>query len=371
MRYYIIAGEKSGDIYAGQLIEALKHVDQEATFEGIGGSCMAQAGAKLNINHKELSIIGVGFLFKIWKFYGYFKKCKKKIKQFCPDALILIDYAGFNLRIAKFAKKQNIKIFYYISPKIWAWNRNRIHVIKAYVDHLFCIFNFEKDFYAYHQYYNVDYVGHPLVKLVRNYEPPVNFLSTYALDTKRPIIALLPGSRFQEIKRILPKMLAMATHCSDYQFAIAAVSEMPQTLYQFAEGVDNVCLVYDQLYGLLSYATAAVTASGTATLEVALFNVPQVVVYQVDWLTYKLAQCLLKIPFISLVNILAQQVLVRELIQHELTLPNLVKALDEITSNTPFKAKQLLGYQQFIQSLETVSTAHQVAQRIVQLSNNL
>mgnify|MGYP002378378502 CR=1 FL=1 len=344
MRYYIIAGEKSGDIYGGRLVKALRQLDSQAAFRGCGGNHMQQAGVDIVVHYRELAVMGVGFIHSFIKLYKYFKNCKKDIEQFQPDAIILIDYAGFNLRIAKFAKEKHIKTFYYISPKLWAWNTKRIRKIKAYVDQMFTIFPFEKDFYKQHNYHTAEYVGNPLIEEAKYYNKNCNFLEGNRLDN-RPIIALLPGSRIQEITKLLPVMLALVPALPEYQFIIAGISELPVELYMPAKQLQNITIIYDQIQDILTHASVAVVTSGTATLETAYFNVPQVVVYKTDPLTYSLAKWLVKIQYISLVNILAEKEVVRELIQGKLTPINLLNAVSEVIINTEFKQKQLISYQ--------------------------
>jgi lipid-A-disaccharide synthase len=344
MRYFIIAGEKSGDIYGSRLVKALRQLDNQAVFRGCGGNHMQQAGVDIVVHYRELAVMGVGFLRSFIKLYKYFKLCKKDIENFQPDAVILIDYAGFNIRIAKFAKKKNIKTFYYISPKIWAWNVKRIHQIKAYVDQMFSIFPFEKDFYKQHNYHAVEYVGNPLLEEAKSYTKNSSFLEDNGLD-KRPIIALLPGSRIQEIEKLLPGMLSLAPALPSYQFVIAGISELPAELYMLAKQFQNVTVICDQIQDILTHANIAVVTSGTATLETAYFNVPQVVVYKTDLLTYSLAKWLVRIQYISLVNILAEKEVVRELIQKNLTYTNLLNAVNEIIINTNFRQKQLVNYE--------------------------
>ncbi|MHB9147391.1 MAG: lipid-A-disaccharide synthase [Candidatus Amoebophilus sp.] len=344
MRYYIIAGEKSGDIYGSRLTKALQQLDSQAIFRGYGGNHMQQAGVDIVVHYRELAVMGVGFLRSFIKLYKYYKNCKKDIEQFQPDAIILIDYAGFNLRIAKFAKEKHIKVFYYISPKLWAWNTKRVHKIKAYVDQMFTIFPFEKDFYKQHNYHTVEYVGNPLIEEAKYYNKNCNFLKDNKLD-KRPIIALLPGSRLQEITKLLPVMLALVTALPEYQFVVAGISELPAELYMPAKQLQNITIIYDQIQDILSHASVAVVTSGTATLETAYFNVAQVVVYKTDPLTYNLAKWLVKLRYISLVNILAKEEVVRELIQEKLTPTSLLNAMKEVITNSDFKQKQLASYE--------------------------
>ncbi len=369
MRYYLIAGEKSGDIYGGRLMQAIKKEDPQAAFRFFGGDCMQASGGTLVKSYTELAFMGLDFVGSLKKIYRYLQYCKKDILAFQPDALILIDYAGFNLRITQFAKKHRIKTFYYISPKIWAWNSGRIHRIKAYVDKMFTILPFETEFYQKYDY-QVAYVGNPVIEQIRSHVPHPNFRSINQLD-HRPMIALLPGSRIQEVKRTLPTMLAIVSSLPSYQFVLAAMSELPAKLYQQASQTPGVKLVYNQTYDLLANAYAAVVSSGTATLEAACFQVPQVVVYKTHFLTYTLAKWLIKLPYISLVNILAGQEAVKELIQHQLTPKNLLQALQASLCHKPTRDLQLACYQQIIQSLGEQEASKTTAQLIVSYLKNL
>lgn len=366
MRYYIIAGEKSGDMHGGKFLQALRQLDKQAICRGWGGNHMEQAGAELVVHYSELAVMGLNIGRSLRKLMRYLQYCKKDMLQFKPDAIILIDYAGFNLRIAKFAKSQGLKVFYYIPPKIWAWNSKRVYQLKTYVDWIYTIFPFEKDFYAQYNCHNVTYVGNPSVEEVALYH------QQHILDpATKPIIALLPGSRAQEIKRILPIMLSLVPQLPGYQFIVAAVSELSQELYQSAIETPGVQIIYDQTYAILSRATAAIVTSGTATLETALFKVPQVVVYKTDWLTYRLAKWLIKLPYISLVNILAGKEVVRELIQDQLTTTNLLHTLNEVIHPTTWRNQQLAGYEVISNKLGKSHAAEKVAQRIVQELNRI
>ena len=365
MRYYIISGEKSGDMHAGKLITAIQQTDKQAIFRGWGGNSMREAGIEPVIDYKELATIGLGFITVFKKLYKYLQFCKQDICLFKPDAIILIDYSGFNLRIAKFAKKANLQTFYYISPKIWAWNMSRIHKIKAYVDRMFVIFPFEKKLYEKHNYYSVDYVGNQLVEEIKNYKKNLHFLSNNLSDD-RPIIALLPGSRIQEIKKILPTMLTLVSKLPTYQFIVAGLKEIPPTLYLPVINIPGVSILYDQTYDILAHATIAVVGSGTATLETALFQVPQIVVYKMDIFSYRLAKWLIKTPYISLVNILLEKEVVRELIQKKLNTENLLIAVQELIQDKVFRETQLDDYKVIKKLLGNKNASETTAQHILE-----
>ncbi len=322
MKFYIITGEPSGDLHAANLVEELKKCNSELEFRAWGGERLLAQGVELAKHIKETAFMG---LLDVLKNLGAIKEnlnyCKQDILDYKPDALILVDYPGFNLKIAKFAKQQGIKVFYYISPKVWAWNKSRVSKIKRYVDELLVIFPFEVEFYQKYGM-KVTYVGNPLLDEIGK----GNFSFSYS--TEKPIIALLPGSRKQEIEGILPEMLRIVNHYPNHQFVIAATNNFSKQYYHSFIKEKNVKLVFDETYGLLSNATAALVTSGTATLETALFKVPQVVCYKTNWLTYFLAKNLIKIKYLSLVNILMDKLVVKELIQKELNKNRIKVELD-------------------------------------------
>ena len=320
MKYYIIAGEASGDLHGSNLMKALKIEDSAADFRIWGGDLMQEAGGDLRKHYRDLAFMGfVEVLKNLRTIVRNLRFCEQDILDYQPDALILIDYPGFNLRIAKWAKQQGIKVLYYISPQIWAWHTSRVHQIKANVDRMYVILPFEKEFYAKYNC-EVDFVGHPLLDVVKNYVAAPDFRSRNGL-TEDPIIALLPGSRKQEIIRMLSVMLEMAPLFPQYQFVIAGAPSMPVAFYEqiLAEKQrpQNVKLVQKQTYDLLSQAEAALVTSGTATLETALFQVPEVVCYRGNNLSYQIAKRLISVKYISLVNLIVDKPLVKELIQND------------------------------------------------------
>ena len=339
MKYYIIAGEASGDLHGSNLIKALHQFDNQAVIQAWGGDLMVSAGATLRKHYRNLAFMGfIEVVKNLSTILKNIRFCKQDILAFQPDAVIFIDYPGFNLRIAKWAKQQNIRTFYYISPQIWAWHTSRVHGIKATVDKMFCILPFEKDFYQKYDYV-VDYVGHPLLDVIENRPITPHFREKNNLSEK-PIIALLPGSRRQEIKTMLPLMLSAAPQFADYQFVIAAA---PAQLLSFYDEVlkqgnqpvlpENIKIIEGQTYDLLQHATAALVKSGTSTLETALFGVPQVVCYKGNPISYAIAKRVIKVKYISLVNLIADKVIVKELIQSELTTENIVSELRKAIDN--------------------------------------
>lgn len=336
MKYYLIAGEASGDLHASNLMKALSQEDAAANFRCWGGDLMEQAGGKLVKHYRDLAFMGLWEVVKNLKTIRQnFAFCEKDIAAYQPDVLILIDYSGFNLRIAKWAKTANFKVFYYISPQIWASRQSRAHKIKQYVDKLFVILPFEKDFYRQFSM-EVDFVGHPLLDAIAHFqetaqkETTLKIVPSFKLD--KPIIALLPGSRKQEIKAVLKIMLAVVDYFPAYQFVIAVAPAIPLSFYQQIIKATNlpktaIQFSQNQTYSLLNQAKAALVTSGTATLETALFEVPQIVCYKGNWLTYQIVKRIIKVPYISLVNLIANRQIVKELIQYELTAANLKKEL--------------------------------------------
>jgi lipid-A-disaccharide synthase len=327
MKYYIIAGEASGDLHGSNLIKELKKLDTDATIRAWGGDKMNDAGAEIVKHYRDLAFMGfVEVIRNLSTILDNLKFCKKDILQFQPNVLILIDYPGFNLRIAKWAKQQGLKIIYYISPQVWAWKEGRVKSIKQVVDKMLVILPFEEKFYEKWDY-KVEYVGHPLVQVVND------FLDTHPKEQNqnKPLIALLPGSRKQEVAKKLPIMLEASKKFPGYQFVVAKASSLDEEFYSgFLNSYPEISSVKDQTYSLLSKASAALVTSGTATLETALFDVPQVVCYKGSQVSFEIAKRLVKIKFIALVNLIMDKPVVTELIQNNLTAYNLTRELDSI-----------------------------------------
>ena len=316
MRYYLVAGEASGDLHGANLMRALKENDATASFRFFGGDKMLAEGGTLVKHYSDMAFMGFAeVVLNLRTILRNMKTCKQDILDHQPDALILIDFPGFNLKIAEFAKKKGIKVYYYISPKVWAWNQKRVLKIKKVVDQLFCILPFEVEFYKSWGM-AVDYVGNPLLDEIARFKPNQNFLAQN-LITAKPVIALLPGSRVQEIERLLPVMLSLTNQLPDHHFVIAAAPAFSEAYYQQFIGDKKVTLVFNQTYDLLHVATAAIVASGTATLETALFKVPQVVVYKGSTISIAIARMVVNIRFISLVNLIMDKKVVEELIQED------------------------------------------------------
>lgn len=340
MKYYIIAGEASGDLHGSNLIKALKKKDAAADFRCWGGDKMEAAGAKLVKHYRELAFMGFLEVIKnLRAILKNIKVCKGDILEYQPDALLLVDYPGFNLRIAKWAKEQNFKIIYYISPQVWAWKENRVNLIKSCVDKMLVILPFEKAFYKKWNY-EVEYVGHPLVEVVDHFLLSVD-RNAAAGSEQRTKIALLPGSRQQEILKKLPIMLEVARHFPDHQFVVAKAPGLDESFYaELLAPYQNVTSVVNKTYELLAQSKAALVTSGTATLETALFGVPEVICYKGSAFSYQIAKRLIKIKFIGLVNLIMDKEVVKELIQDELTVENLKQELKLLLTDEQ-KQKQL------------------------------
>ena len=336
MKYYIIAGEASGDLHGSNLIKELKKLDATADFRAWGGDKMQALNIRLVKHFKDLAFMGFAEVVKnlptILKNLSF---CRQDILQYKPDAIIMIDYPGFNLRLVKWAKENRLKVIYYISPQVWAWKESRVSLIKKYVDKMLVILPFEKEFYKKFNY-EVEYVGHPLVKVVEEFKEENMESATH--NNHQPTvntIALLPGSRKQEIKRKLPVMLKAASHFPDYTFIVAKAPGIKDEFYEsFFTTHPNVKAVTNQTYAILMQAKAAMVTSGTATLETALFGVPEIVCYQAGWLSYQIARRLIKLKFISLVNLIMNKEVVKEFIQHDFTVQNLVKELQQLLTST-------------------------------------
>ena len=337
MKYYLIAGERSGDLHGANLMKGILQHDPAAEFRAWGGDLMQQKGATLVTHYTDMAFMGFLEVVKnLPTILGFLKKCKSDLLEFQPDVLILIDYPGFNLRMAAFAKKRGLKVFYYISPKVWAWNQKRALKIKKNVDRMFVIFPFEVDFYKKYDY-DVTYVGNPLMDAIEDFTPDPDFIRKNKLNEKK-IIALLPGSRKQEVTGTLDTMLSIQTSFPDYEFVIAAVTSLPGSLYEKYQKLPNVTVVFEATYDLLSVAQAALVTSGTATLETALFGVPEVVCYRTSVVSYAIAKSLIRVPYISLVNLIMEKESVRELIQNEFSTKHLI---EELRAILPGKAKRL------------------------------
>ncbi len=363
MKYYIIAGEASGDLHGSNLIHAIHDQDKQAVIRCWGGDKMQAAGATLVKHYKDLAFMGfVEVLKHLGTIIKNLKFCKQDINHFKPDVLVLIDYPGFNLRIAEWAKRRGIKVLYYISPQIWAWKENRVHKIKKSVDKMVVILPFEKDVYAAHNF-EVEYVGHPLIEVIKNeLSQPIKFLSS------KPIIAILPGSRKQEIQKKLPIMLQMEKHFLEYQFIIAQAPSLSSDFYLDFLKNSKALLVRDDTYNIVRQAQVALVTSGTATLETALLKTPQIVCYKSNAISYRIAKRLIKVKYISLVNLILDKLVVCELIQGELNEMKLKKEVELLLHNTSAQTLMQQAYQELWDMLDLADTSTKVASLVINLA---
>lgn len=379
MKYYLIAGEASGDVHASHLIAAIKQEDAQAQFRCFGGDMMKAQGAELVQHYRDLAYMGfLPVIRHLRTILRGMKRCREDILEWQPNVLILVDYPGFNLQIARFIKQHSsIPVFYYIAPKIWAWKEHRIRDIKRDIDQLFSILPFEKDFYERKHHYPIYYVGNPTVDEVDAYlrEHPLDadaFRQDNNLD-ERPIIALLAGSRKQEVRDNLRRMVEAAESCrKDFQLVLAAAPGLEDEFYEeCAKGLE-ISIVRDQTYRLLQHSTAALVTSGTATLETALLRVPQVVCYymKAGWLASFARRLFLKIPFISLVNLIAGEEVVPELVAEQMTPKNVRQHLASILPGSPARAAQLQGYERMAAILGEPGASVRAAKQIVCLTPN-
>jgi lipid-A-disaccharide synthase len=368
MNYYFIAGEASGDLHAANLIKELRINDVNANIRAWGGDRMGREGAVLVKHYKDLAFMGfVEVLKNLRTIFHNLDFCKKDILAFNPDVLILVDYPGFNLRIAEWAHEQGIKVFYYISPQIWAWKQSRVKQIRRNVDKMFVILPFEKDFYKRFGV-EVDFVGHPLLDAIaaETEEHPFvaeEFIKRNKLSDK-PMIALLPGSRKQEITVMLHKMMSVIDLFPEYQFVIAGVDAVPEDFYQSVIGTRPVKLIFKQTHELLRSSVAALVTSGTATLETALLNIPEVVCYQGGYISYLIARQLIKVKYISLVNLIMDRVVVKELIQNQLNANNLKRELDHILKSEEERKRIFSDYTELRHLLGDKGASKKTAQLI-------
>ena len=364
MKYYIIAGEASGDLYGSKLIDEIFSIDKKAEIRFWGGDNMIKSGG-YNVKHiKELAFMGFYEVLKnITTILRNINFCKNDIKEFNPDKIIYIDYPGFNLKICKWAKNNGYKNFFYISPQIWAWKENRIKTIKNNIDKLFVIFPFEKEYYREKHNMEVEFYGHPLIEKIGDFSSSKDFLKKNNITKERDIITLLPGSRSQEINSMLPIFLTLKKHYLNFEFIVAGVKNVNESVYQPALDLD-VIVIYNQTYDLLSHSKIAIVTSGTASLECALFNVPQIVCYKTSSISYFIGKSFVNISFISLVNIILKKGIVKELIQNELTEKNLVNELSNILSDN--KISDILNeYSKIYSMLSIEGTSKKIATSII------
>jgi lipid-A-disaccharide synthase len=366
MKYYIIAGEASGDLHGANLMKELFKKDPNANIRFWGGDLMQETGGTLVKHYRELAFMGFAEVAQNLKtILGNIKFCKQDIAEFNPDVIIFIDYPGFNMRIAKWAKKEGYKTHYYISPQIWAWKENRINAIKRDVDHMYIILPFEKDFYEAKHNFPVEFVGHPLIDAIHNRTAADKeaFRATHNLD-ERPVIALLPGSRKQEISKMLSIMLSVVNDFPDYQFVIAGAPSQEYSFYEQFLNNERVKFISNKTYDLLSIAHAALVTSGTATLETALFKVPEVVCYKGGWISYQIAKRIITLKYISLVNLIMDEEIVKELIQENFNTKNIrVELLKILTPE--YRANLLKQYDLLEEKLGSIGASEKTAGLII------
>ncbi|RAV99914.1 lipid-A-disaccharide synthase [Pseudochryseolinea flava] len=361
MRYYIIAGERSGDLHGGNLVKSIKQRDLNAEFRGFGGEYMEAAGVQLAVHYKEMAIMGLfELLTNMNKIAKFIKRCKVDIDQYNPDVIILIDYGGFNLQIAKHGKRTGKLVYFYIPPKYWAWYSKRAKWLKPHVDRLFVILPFEKDFFKRYDW-EAHYVGNPVLDAVKAHRSNDDFLAKHNFTDPGKLIALLPGSRKQELQTIIPLMAQVVKYFPQYHFGLAAVNNLDRSMYEAVSQYSNVTFVLEDTYNLLEHAKAAIVTSGTATLETALFKVPQIVVYKANKISYWLAKKLISVQFISLVNLIAGKEVVKEMIQHEANVESVSLELEKMMTNAAYRERMVDEYEEIIRILDTGSASENAA----------
>jgi lipid-A-disaccharide synthase len=368
MKYFIIAGEQSGDLHGSNLVKELLFADTEAEICCWGGDLMESAGAKLLMHYKNSAFMGFVVILKnLRTIAANLKLCRKQITDYKPDVIILIDYPGFNLRIAKFAKGSRFRVFYYISPKFWAWNEKRVEKIKKYVDRMYIIFPFETGFFKKHGI-EVEYHGNPLVDETerRIHKLPGRDELRKQINTdSKPVIALLAGSRRHEVESLLPQMVKVISDFPEYQFVLAGVKNLPDKLYNVIIGNKNIILVKDKTYEILHISDAAIVASGTATLEAALFNVPQVVCYKGDFFSMLIAWIVINVKYISLVNLILSSEAVKEVLGYSVNRKNLSAELRKILPGRPERDKMLSDYKLLKEILGPAGASERIAKDMI------
>lgn len=371
MKYFIVAGEASGDLHASNLMAAIKEKDKNTDFCFLGGDLMLAQGGTMVKHYRDMAFMGfIAVIKNASTIKQNMEDCIKALKEYNPDVLILVDYPSFNLRIARVAKEElNLPVYYYISPKIWAWKTFRIHSIKRYIDRMFTILPFETDFYAKYDY-SVEYVGNPSVDSVYNKLHQKQISEEFCIENNlpfKPILALLPGSRKQEIKACLPDMIKSAKHFTDYQIVISGAPGVEKDFYNTVLNDTDFNIIFDKTYELLQQSYAAVVNSGTATLETALIGTPQIVVYHVAFgrLASFLRKLVIKVKYISLVNLIAEREVVKELVAHHFTARNLTYELQMLLRNDSYRSKIFEGYNDVRKKLGKPGAAENAAKKII------
>lgn len=372
MRYYIIAGEASGDLHGSNLIKGIREIDSSAQIRCWGGDLMKEAGAELVKHYKEGAIMGfVEVVANLGKLAKNLNDCKNDIINYNPDIVVLIDYPGFNFRIAQFAKERGMRVFYYIAPKVWAWKENRVHKLKKYVDRLFIIFPFEIEYF---KKWGIDaiYRGNPLLDSVDNHssadETKEDFQKRTGIGTAETTVALLAGSRRSEIKYLLPRMMQVAEKYPNYRFLLACAPSMEREFYEGIVGkkCSNIKLLFGETYSILRHSDAAIINSGTASLEAALIGVPQVVCYGGNEISYQIAKRVVKLKYISLANLIMDKGLFKELIQHDCTPQKISQELDNLLNNSEYRAKMMSDYRNVRDVLGGKGASAKVARAMIE-----
>jgi len=377
MKYYLVAGEASGDLHGSNLMKEIKLADSNAEFRYFGGDLMNDVGGELVKHYREMAFMGfVNVVLNLKTINRNLKFCKTDLLEFQPDILILIDYPGFNLRVAEFAKQNNIKVFYYISPKVWAWKAHRVKKIKSVVDEMFTIFPFETEFYKKYQF-KVNYVGNPVLDSIAEFKKTAlsksEFLKLNNLD-ERPVVALLAGSRVQEINRTMPIMVEISEIFPGFQFVVAGLKSVDIGLYHKYVAGKPVKLVFNQTYDILNNAHTALVASGTAALETALFNIPQTVIYKMEggWPVDFIFRNLIfknRMAGVSLPNIIMKREIVREFIQMKMTLENVKAEMEKLLFDDNYRQKILTDYDRLKEIMGEPGSSKRAAQKMVELLN--
>jgi lipid-A-disaccharide synthase len=368
MRYYFIAGEASGDLHASNCIKHILDLDKDATCAFTGGDLMQKVtGVSPSIHIKQMAFMGfIDVLKNIKTIKKNFKTVKQSILNFKPDALVLVDYPGFNLRMAKWAYENNIKVYYYISPTVWAWKEKRVEIIRKYVTKLFVILPFEKAFYKKHNI-DVNFVGHPLLDAIEQQKPSFktkeNFIKANGL-TQQPIIALLPGSRLQEINYMLEIMMGVISDFKTHQLVVAGSTNLPQHIYEPLQQ-KGIKVIFNQTYELMTYAEAGIIKSGTSTLESALFKLPQVICYKAGGLSFKIGKLLVKLNYIGLPNLIMDKPIVKELVQDNLTTKNICTELHKLINDTTYRTEIIKNYTEMGKLLGGIGASKHIAEGIV------
>lgn len=370
MKYFFIAGEASGDLHASNLIRELLKTDPDADVRGFGGDLMEQAGMKLYKHYREMAFMGfIPVLMHLRTIKRNFRSCEDRLLEFNPDVLILVDYPGFNLRIAEFAKLIGIRVYYYISPKVWAWKSSRVKKIREFVDEMFTIFPFETEFYAKHDYHKINFVGNPVMDAVEGRKVDKTFKQFCAENnlSDKPVLALVPGSRMQEIKSLLPRMLKAVNSITSHQVVVTAAPGIPDHVYIGLVSGYHVNVLRDKTYEVLQMADVAVLASGTVTLETAVLGCPQVVCYRMAGgaLFFAIGKFVLNIKWVSLVNIILQRTAVKELLQHHCNAGNIKKELIRILNDPEYRQHMHDSYRELNEKLGGPGASARAAQLIV------